>query len=285
MNHRFGILEIIKVTLSRPEEKICLLQCYIGLVLFSLLYQIVVYQIGIKIPEFYDILQRKDFSEFLSLILVLFLLILVVSACKSAMDWTGGLFSLTFRRSLTYFLHSKHLTHLYSLKEGLGDLDNPDQRITQDVDKLSFSIGFILEKVVISPLLMIYYWIILVQIDGWTAPLSLFSFFIVSCIVSHLVIGPMSRVIFKKEQKEGDLRYVHVRLLESIESVAFLNGQHVEKTVLDSKLNDLLVYQNYLIYWQMLLSFLTGTLDYLGTLISYGVVAVPIFLGSVEPDA
>jgi ATP-binding cassette subfamily D (ALD) protein 4 len=199
------------------------------------------------------------------------------------MDWAGGWLSLLMRRSLTFQLHSELLRNLYDLKS--VDLDNPDQRITQDVDKLALAVGYILEKIVVSPLLIVYYTIQLVQIDGWNAPLSLFAFFILSMIVSRVVIGPMARVIFKKEEKEGNLRYVHLRLLNSVDEVCFLNGQNAEKNILDSKLIDLLKYQKYLIYWQMLISFLTGTLDYLGTLISYTVVALPILMGSVEPDA
>jgi ATP-binding cassette subfamily D (ALD) protein 4 len=215
--------------------------------------------------------------------MLLLALIVGASTCKSGMEWAGGWLALVMRRSLTVQLHSDLLKNLYDLKS--VDLDNPDQRITQDVDKLALAVGYILEKIVISPLLMVYYTVQLVQIDGWNAPLCLLAFFIVSMLISRVLIGPMARIIFKKEEKEGDLRYVHLRLLNSVDQVCFLTGQNAEKKVLDSKLVDLLIYQKYLIYWQMLMSFFTGTLDYLGTLISYTVVAVPIFMGSVEPDA
>lgn len=278
---KFGILGILRFSFTDQGNKSIFI--YSGLLICSCLYQVLVYYIGIKIPEFYTVLQQKDSQGFIHLVLLLMILIIAASVSKSGMDWAGGWFSLVLRRSLTLKLHTDLLKNLYDLN--FTDLDNPDQRIAQDVDKFALSAGYILEKIVISPLLMLYYTIQLVQIDGWSAPLSLLTYFFVSLAISRVVIGPMGRVIFKKEEKEGDFRHVHLRLLNSVESVCFLNGQHAEKKVLDSKLADLLIYQKYLINWQMILSFLTGTLDYLGTLISYTVVAVPIFMGAVEPDA
>lgn len=145
--------------------------------------------------------------------------------------------------------------------------------------------SYILEKVVISPLLAIYYTAQMVSTDGWLAPASLLAFFLISCTITRLLIQPIAKLIFVKEKKEGDFRYLHVRLTENAESIALLKGEDRERMLLDGKLDDLLKYQARIVNWQMMMAFIIGSVDYLGTIVSYGIVAIPIFTGKIDkPD-
>ena len=132
---------------------------------------------------------------------------------------------------------------------------------------------------------MIYYTHQLVVTDGWTAPLSLLAFFILSCLITRAIIPPIARLVFVKEKREGDFRYLHVRLVDHAESISLLHGQNKEKSILDGRLLKVLETQKSLITMQALMAFAIGCVDYLGTLVSYSVVAVPIFMGRVEPNA
>lgn len=180
---------------------------YLCLIVTSVIYQIIAYFIGTWIAEFYSVIPKQKPSDFQQLIMIVSLLILAIAASKACILVSGSYFGLKSRKQLVEFCMNKYLEsrNVYSILNfsELHSIDNPDQRMTQDIDNFSNSISYILEQIVISPLLMIYYIYQTALVGGWSGPVFLILYFIVACILSRCIIQPISKLVFLKEQKEG----------------------------------------------------------------------------------
>jgi ATP-binding cassette subfamily D (ALD) protein 4 len=87
-----------------------------------------------------------------------------------------------------------------------GHVDNPDQRITQDIDKLADTLEQILEKLSISPVLVVFYtWQCWVG-AGFLGPLLIYLYFFVGSLVTRWFIQPIVTAVFYKELEEGNFR-------------------------------------------------------------------------------
>ena len=79
----------------------------------------------------------RDFAQFMRRVFALMLFAIPSSTVNSGMDYFSKLLSVAFRERLTDYFHSKYLTNMFYYK--MGNLDsrigNPDQRLTQDLDK------------------------------------------------------------------------------------------------------------------------------------------------------
>jgi ATP-binding cassette subfamily D (ALD) protein 4 len=119
---------------------------YLGLIAVACGYQAAAYYIGIYIPQFYTVFLNKDVTGFRNLILALLGLIVGASTAKGLTSLLGGYFALVSRKALVYHMHAHYVSDpslyqvIYREKERI---DNPDQRVTQDVDKFTLSVRFV----------------------------------------------------------------------------------------------------------------------------------------------
>lgn len=146
MFDRLGrILSIIFRNQTEPKARSMGLAwgIYLGLIAVACGYQAAAYYIGIFIPQFYTVFLEKDLSGFQTLILSLLGLIIAASAAKGLTSFLGGYFAWVSRKALVSHIHS-HYVKEGSLYETVGRekdrIDNPDQRVTQDVDKFTLSV-------------------------------------------------------------------------------------------------------------------------------------------------
>jgi ATP-binding cassette subfamily D (ALD) protein 4 len=85
----------------------------------------------------------KDLTGFRNLILTLLGLIVAASIAKGLTSFLGGYFAWISRKALVTHIHSSYVKdkNLYQIINRETDrIDNPDQRITQDVDKFTLSV-------------------------------------------------------------------------------------------------------------------------------------------------
>lgn len=140
----------------------------------------------------------------------------------------------------------------YKTQYGKYTIENPDQRIQQDI--LEFATNFInlSTQAINSVVSVIAFTIILwnlsgsLEIVGHTIPhLMVFLVFIYVLIFSVFAfkIGrPLIKLNFDKEKLTANYRYSLIRLKEYAESIAFYRGEKVEKNLLHSQFG--LVIQN-----------------------------------------
>lgn len=269
---------------SKEARKHSLFWLYITFITLGVGYEFIVYYVGMIPSHFYSILTTKDTIGFSKYILPCLLLVFGTATIKSLLNFMGGLFSLKARKLLTVHLQSRYIKpkSMYTLVMNHEEIDNPDQRITQDIDKFAETLSQIVTKLIIAPVMVIYYtykcWIV----TGFAGPLVIFVYFFLGSFISRKFIQPIVNAVFFKELQEGNFRYLHVRLRQYAESIAFCDGELEENKRASKSLNTLLTYQRNIVNKELPLKMANESFSYLGSILSYLIIAIPIFAGAFD---
>lgn len=168
----------------------------------------------------------------------------------------------------------------YTVERG-GEIDNPDQRITEDVRSFTaFSLSLFI-TVITSVIDLVSFSAILYSIQP-----QLFG-----AIVAYAAFGTIVTTILGKElvglnflklQKEADFRYMLVRIRENAESIAFYGGEDIEGKEVSNRLNKVIENKGDIIRTQRNLEFFTTGYSYLIQVFPIAVVAPQYFAGAIE---
>ncbi|XP_060031449.1 lysosomal cobalamin transporter ABCD4 isoform X2 [Erinaceus europaeus] len=254
---------------------------FLTLLCVALLEQLVIYQVGLIPSQYYGVLGNKDLDGFKSLTFLAVVLIVLNSMLKSFDQFTCNLLYVSWRKDLTEHLHQLYFRGrvYYTLNVLRDDVDNPDQRISQDAERLCRQLSSMASKLIISPFTLVYYTSQCVQSTGWLGPVSIFGYFILGTIVNKMLMGPIVAKLVQQEKLEGDFRFKHMQVRVNAEPAAFFRAGHVEHMRTDRRLQRLLQTQRELMSKELWLYIGINTFDYLGSILSYVVIAIPIFSG------
>ncbi|KAG7461323.1 hypothetical protein MATL_G00208870 [Megalops atlanticus] len=247
----------------------------------TLFEQLVIYQVGVLPSKFYEALADKDLDGFKGLIVFAILLILLNSTLKSLDQYICSLMYVSWRKSLTECLHRAYFQGrvYYTLNVLREDIDNPDQRISQDAERLCKQLSTMVSRLVVSPFTLGYYTYQCFHSTGWAGPVSIFGYFVIGTVANKVLMGPIVSTLFEQEKLEGDFRFKHMQIRVNAESAAFYRAGKVEHMRTDRRLQALLHTQRRLMNKEFWLYIGVNTFDYLGGILSYMVIALPIFTG------
>ena len=189
---------------------------------------------------FYNSLQNKDVDAFFRLLgrfSILAALFIIVAVYQI---YLRQMLQIRWRRWLTerYVAHWLDAHNYYRLRFENGVTDNPDQRISEDINgfieqTLSLTLGF-LEAVVSLASFSVILWslsgdihILNLPIPGsmlWAALL----YAGIGTLLTHLIGRPLIRLNFFQQRYEADFRYNLVRVRENAEPIALYGGEAQE---------------------------------------------------------
>ena len=182
------------------------------------------------------------------------------------------------RRMLDRYFNNRAYYELNSESK----IDNPDQRIAEDVGSFTQkSLYFLL--VVLGSLIQV------AAFSGvlWSISKPLVYFLIIYAVVGTLVTSFLfGRVMiglnFLQLKKEADFRFGLVRVRENAESIALYRGEELELSLVQQRFNAL--FQNYskLINWQFLLNLFALAYKYLTLVIPFAIIAQGVLSGELE---
>ncbi len=163
-----------------------------------------------------------------------------------------------------------------------GEIDNPDQRISEDINTftgrsihfLLIFLGSIMQLVAFSTVL----WSISRLLVGVLALYAL-----AGTVVALYVFGnPLIRLNFWQLRREADFRFGLMRLRENAESIAFYRGEAQERAYIDSKFDK--VFHNYsrLIKKQRTLNLFQRTFSQLTLVLPGVILADGVLSGELE---
>ncbi|XP_051969752.1 lysosomal cobalamin transporter ABCD4-like isoform X2 [Xyrauchen texanus] len=243
--------------------------------------QLVIYQVGLIPSQFYEVLSEENYGKFKHLVAYAVLLILINSTLKSLDQYICSLLYVGWRKSLTKELHNTYFQGrvYYTINVLRKDIDNPDQRISQDVERLCKQMSTMVSRLLISPFTVSYYTYQCFNSAGWIGVVSIFGYFVVGTFINKILIGPIVSLLVEQEKLEGDFRFKHMQIRVYAESAAFYRAGKVERMRTDQRLKNLLHTQRNLMNKELWLYIGVNTFDYLGSILSYIVIAIPIFAG------
>ncbi|CAI4231346.1 unnamed protein product [Auanema sp. JU1783] len=249
--------------------------------------QITTYFVGILASEFYVVLGNKNFTGFRLLAAKATLIIFLKALTLSLIKYFSALLAIRCREISNYTLHRLYFKRqaFYKLTLASDALDNPDQRMTQDVDKTTQILCTdLMGPVVIAPFTIIYYSYLTFQSSGWLGPLTIYIYFLIVTIVNKFLISPIIGLVNDQEKREGDFRQRHMEVRTNVESIAFYQSGLLENVLSNQKLRTLLKAQKKLAEWRFVLSLVTGAFEYFGGILSYLIIGIPIFMTHAYDD-
>ncbi|KAH9487527.1 ATP-binding cassette sub- D member 4 [Bulinus truncatus] len=246
--------------------------------------QYVIYYIGQIPSKFYKIFLDSDQSEYTSHLLYAIGLIVAQAFILSTKLYVASVLYITWRENICTALHNLYFKNIlyYKLNVVEKSIDNPDQRITQDVDQLCNKFSQVLIPLIITPFTIGYYFYKCWTVTSYLGPVSTLVFFIVFTIFNKLLMTPVVKYFYLQQKREGDFRFHHMLIRTNSESAAFFRAGRVEREKANSKLKNLISTQAKLIRWEYALNYVIKTADYLGSILSYIAIAFPIFNGQYK---
>lgn len=255
-----------------------------GLMFFVVSYEFVSYQMGLTNSRFYLVLGNKDQRGFWIQTALGLSLVFAISKTRALRTFLASTTGVHWRKIITKNLHGlyfadKNFYCVNVLKELGGELDNADQRMTQDVDRFCMTLADALPAALIAPFTTAYYNYQAYVATGWIGPVSTVVFFVVFTVLNKFLLAPVVPRVYQQEKQEGRFRHAHARVKDHTESIAFLDGDPVEEAHLNTVLDDVVKAQQSVVNRQFPLSFGIHLFDYTGAILSLLVIAVPIFTG------
>lgn len=282
--HGFGwytlrcLCKLLKIIFSkRVSVAFVVLIC-----LVALLEQYLIYQIGILPSGFYKVLGDKNLSAFWIQLLKSILLILAICSVICCKKYFINVFYVVSREILTDKLHALYFSNdrfYYVNTMRYSTTDNPDQRITQDVDKFCNQFSSLINPFVIAPFTISYYSYNTYQMTGWLGPVLAFLIFLISAALNKILMKPIVTRVMKQEKREGFFRFQHMHVRTHAESIAFQYANFAEMSRADMKLFQLVGTQQSLYLREFPLNFAVNVFSYIGSVVSYIILAFPIFSG------
>ncbi len=226
-----------------------------------------------------------DFRNFMISLGQSSLLSVVSSLLAPTLKYLIDKLSLEWRVSLTKFIHKKYLTNLmyYKTANLTTDIPNPDQIITQDVQKFCEGMCGLYANL-LKPLAdLVLYTYQLIKLAGFGGPLGVLLYMFFSFAMITILRPPFSNLTSKYQNLEGNFRYCHIRTATNGESIAFYGGDELEKTIVDQSFEELYQHKKKLIrthlYFGVFNDFFVFNLP---SSISWIICALPVFFGNLK---
>ncbi|RZI27936.1 ABC transporter ATP-binding protein/permease [Pseudomonas sp. 770NI] len=277
----------------RSEEKgraWLLLAAVIGLSLFSVAISV---WINHWYKDFYNALEKKDTAAFWQLIGYFGGIAAVAILGAVYRLYLTQMLTIRWRAWLTEKHFSRWLAHknYHQLEQG-GYTDNPDQRISEDLNNFTsgtLSLGLGLLRNVVS---LVSFSIILwgvsgsIEVFGITIPGYMFwcalLYAAVGSWLTHLIGRRLIGLSNQQQRFEADLRFSMVRVRENAESIALYNGEPNERQRLSTRFGK--VWQN---FWDIMkvskrLTFFTAGYSQIAIIFPFIVAAPRYFTGKIE---
>ena len=160
-------------------------------------------------------------------------------------------------------------------------LDNPDQRIAEDVKSFTTNSIFFLRIILGNLIDLISFTGILWSISK-SLTLVLITYSVMGTVVTVLLGKRLIGLNFNQLRYEGDFRYGLVHVRDHAESIAFYRGEYQESAQIKYRFLDVFNNFNLLIRWQRNVDFFTTGYGYLVLILPAAVVAPIYFSGDID---
>jgi vitamin B12/bleomycin/antimicrobial peptide transport system ATP-binding/permease protein len=229
-------------------------------------------------------LSAQDEARFWQTIAIFAGVLVVYAPLFAGYAYLRDRLGLQWRNWLTNHLMDRYFENraFYELNHSIADIDNPDQRIAEDVKSFTQESLTLLLAVIDSFLAIAAFGGVL-----WNISKPLLLFLALYAFIGTLTtVGIFGRRLvqlnFDQLKKEADFRFGLVRVRENAEAIAFYQGEARESTQLKGRFSE--AFENYkrLIFWQLNLNILSNAYEFIPFILPAIVVAPSIFAGELE---
>ncbi|MCF1485971.1 hypothetical protein LZ838_01200 [Pseudomonas sp. AA27] len=236
--------------------------------------------------HFYNAIQELDAYSFYRLVVV-FIAIVLFSVFRSVLiTYWVDVFALRWRRWLTNHYLSAWVVESNHPDQVERQVDNPDQRIAEDINKFTFETIDLACGLFYTLASVVSFSVVLIGISGsaqlWGLNIPAYMFW-AALLYAFLGTYISQKIGFKlvslsnnQQRSEADLRYFLIRFRDSSSDQAASCGRHGEKQRISEKLDVSLANMRRTINVKMRLSLFTESYSQLSLVFS-SLLAVPRF--------
>lgn len=234
------------------------------------------------IRDLIDVIEQKDLASFLRL-----LLIYVITLASSAMlagfaQFSRKKISLEWYKWLNNYILDKYFRNrAYYQVNFQSDIDNPDQRISQEIEpipKLAMELAFVgLEKIIE----MIIFIGILWTISKFLA-IIMIVYAIAGNIIASILGKELTQINSDQLERKADYSYSLTHVRNHAESIAFFQGETQELNLVQRKFISFLQSSERLIGWQRNYQLFTNGYQSIINLFPFLLVAPLYFIDQID---
>ena len=196
--------------------------------------------------------------------------------------WTEERLALLWREWMAEHLIKRYFNNrAYYRLRGSASIDNPDQRISEDVRNFTVSsLSFLL--ILLNAMVTVVAFVGVLWAISGTLVGVLLLYALVGTGISILIGRRLVGLNYSQYQKEADFRYSLVRVRDNAESIAFYRGEKRERRDLVGRLRAAVLNMLSIIGWNRNLAFFVNSYNYAALVVPVVIVA-PLFMrGEVE---
>ena len=256
----------------------------LGVVLFLLAYTGLSVVLNNKRGVLISSLSAQDEPRFWQTVIIFIAVLVIYAPLLAGYTYLRDRLSLQWRKWLTHRFLDNYFRDCayYNLHISETEIDNPDQRIAEDVRSFTQESLTFLLVLVESVLSVIAFSSVL---WGISKPLVFFLvlYALIGTLVTTVVFGkPLVRLNFEQLKKEANLRFSLVRIRENAEAIAFYRGEEQESNQVKHRFLDVFENVKRLLVWELNLNILTNAYEFIPFVLPALVVAPAIFAGEME---
>ncbi|BAY50530.1 ABC transporter ATP-binding protein (plasmid) [Scytonema sp. HK-05] len=227
-------------------------------------------------------LEQKNIESFYRSVWIFVGVIVVAIPLVVFFNYIQKKLSLYWRRWLTnQFLNEYFQNRAYYQINSDPNVDNPDQRISEDINSFTkVSLDFLL--IVLTSVTTLIGFIGVLGSISLTLVIVLVVYAIAGTVITVLIGKRLIGLNFNQLRKEADFRYGLVHVRDHAESIAFYQGEAQEFEEVKQRFNE--AYRNFdrVIAWERNLSFFTTGYNYAIALLPFVVLAPAYFAGQIQ---
>ena len=191
--------------------------------------------------------------------------------------WAEQSLALLWREWMSQHLIKRYFNNrAYYRLRGSESIDNPDQRISEDVRNFTLdSLGYAL-MAVNSVMTLVGFLGVLWSISGTLVGVAV-AYAVGGTFMCFVIARRLVGLHYDKYQREADFRYGLVRVRDNAESIAFYRGEKREHLDLVQRLTQVVVNMRSIILWNRNLGFFRNSYSYLALVVPILIVA-PMFM-------
>ena len=186
------------------------------------------------------IIQEKDYSKFINIVWLYAVGLVSVTLLVGFSKFLRKKIALDWYQWLNNHILDKYLTNRAYYKINFkADIDNPDQRLSQEIEPLpsnalSFSATF-LEKVLQMATFLIILWSIFPKVA-----IALLVYTIIGNLIAVYLNQELNKINQEELESKADYNYALTHVRNHAESIAFFRGENQESNIIQRRFSNIL---------------------------------------------